>query len=81
MIIAEENLKVMFVEMCKHIVIDSEGIICLYENIELDNDFEYIVTNENYPLLKKKMQNLLEIVNKDYSLIEKDIETELWDLI
>jgi hypothetical protein len=32
-------------------------------------------------MLKEKMENLLNIVNKDNSLLNKDVETELWDLI
>jgi hypothetical protein len=32
-------------------------------------------------MLKEKMENLLNIINKDNSLVDKDVETELWDLI
>lgn len=71
----------MFVEMCKHIVIDTKGFTCLWENLELDNDFEYITSDESYPMLKNKMKNLITLINKDYSIIEKDIETEIWDLV
>jgi len=67
--------------MCKHIVDHKGKLVCLYSNIEYDENFSNIYNDRNYNMLKEKMENLLNIVNKDNSLINKDVETELWDLI
>jgi hypothetical protein len=82
----EEQLKEMFVEMCRHIVIGGKGFICLFENIECSDDLIYIADNQNYPILKEKMKNLLGLLNKahvekDYSILDKDIEAEIWELL
>lgn len=75
------EIKAKFVEMCKHIVIHKGEFVCLYSNIEYDEDFSNIYNDNNYNMLKGKMKNLLVLINKDNSLLNKDVETELWDLI
>jgi hypothetical protein len=75
------DLKGKFVEMCKQIVDHKGQLVCLYSNIEYNEDFSYIYNSENYDILKEKMENLLKIVNKDKSLLHKDVEDELWNLI
>ena len=79
--INDTEIKAKFVEMCKHIVINKGEFVCLYSNIEYDEDFSNIYNDNNYNMLKEKMENLLKIVNKDNSLVNKDVETELWNLI
>jgi len=32
-------------------------------------------------MLKEKMMNLVCLINSDNSLIDKDVETELWNMI
>ena len=81
MIIKNKEIKDKFVEMCKHIVDHKGKLVCLYSNIEYDENFSNIYNDRNYNMLKEKMENLLNIVNKDNSLLNKDVETELWDLI
>ncbi len=78
---SEEKLKELFIEMCKHIKPFAGEIICLYSNMEYDSSYNHITKNVNYPLLKKKMENLLKLINEDLSWSERDIETELWDII
>lgn len=77
----EESLKEMFVEMCRHITIGKDGIVCHFDNIEFNDDLAYISQNDKYPLLKEKMNNLLVLIEKDFSILDKDIETEIWYLL
>ena len=44
-------------------------------------NFIYWSEDEDYPILKEKMDNLIVLVNSDHSMIDKDISEELWDLI
>ena len=44
------------------------------KNIEIRND-------PDYPFLKKKMSKVLKLINSDLSLIDKDIETEIWNMV
>lgn len=79
--INKNSMKNKFVEMCKHIVLYKGKFICLYSNIEYNEEFSNIYDDDNYDLLKEKMENLLQLVNKDSSLLNKDVESELWKLI
>ena len=40
-----------------------------------------IVKNKYYVEVSEKIKNLLLLVNKDPSLLEKDVETELWYMV
>lgn len=78
---SETELKSMFVEMCKNVTIFNGKVISLHEDMTYSPEYDYITKSENYSLLEKKMENLLKLVNTDITLFEKDIETELWDMI
>lgn len=75
------KIKQDFTQLCSMIYISSNGFKFPFEDIDHDDDFSSIRESADYPTLKSKMQNLLTLLNKDQSLLEKDIETELWDLI
>jgi hypothetical protein len=75
------DIKQNFVEMCKMIFIGSNGFSFPFESIEHDPSFDNLVENKDYSLLKEKMVNLLAIVNIDNTILEKDIETEIWEMI
>ena len=77
----EENLKESFVELCSQIFVTPDGFQFPFDEIRHSDDFVSIYTSKDYPVLEKKMSNLLELINSDNSLIEKDIETELWNMI
>lgn len=71
-----------FTKMCKEIAINRDGkFFCMFENLEYDDDFQYIVSSNHYPILKEKMNKLVELVNNDLSLLDKDVETELWQML
>ena len=77
---SEKELKEKFVEMFKFVVPSGKGFICLYENIEYDDDNK-LSEDTDYPFLKKKMKRVLRLINSDLSLLDKDLETEIWDMV
>ncbi len=77
----EEALKTMFVEMCKHVTIFNGEFICLYSDMEYDGAYQYITESTDYNLLKDKMEKLLSLINTDRTLVDKDVETELWYMV
>jgi len=79
--INEEKIKADFVKMCGLLEITSSGLMFPDEMIEIDSEFSEISESSHYEILRKKMDNLIKLVNSDNSLINKDIEKELWYLI
>lgn len=77
----EDKIKADFVKMCESLEITSSGLFFPYEMIEIDSDLSEISKSSHYKILKEKMDNLINLVNSDNSLINKDIEKELWNLI
>lgn len=78
----KRDIKQDFVEMCGMIFIDSKGSFSFpFESIEHDPTYDHIVENEYYDTLKSKMSSLIDMVNNDSSVIEKDIESEIWDIL
>ena len=75
------DTKEKFVSLCSMIFISKDGFSFPFEDIEYDSDYNDIRESKDYPLLESKMINLLKLINEDNLLINKDIETELWDLI
>jgi hypothetical protein len=74
-------IKQQFTELCKMIFIGSNGFQFPFDDVDHDDDLIQIRESVDYPVLKSKMENLIILINKDNSLINKDVETELWDLI
>ena len=74
-------IKQQFTELCKMIFIGSNGFQFTFDDVDHDDDLIQIRESVDYPVLKSKMENLIILINKDNSLINKDVETELWDLI
>lgn len=52
-----------------------------YSTVHYDPFYSYISNDKDYKFLKRKMKNLLKMVNKDHNLGFVDIETELWNKI
>lgn len=75
------KIKQEFTQLCSMIYISPNGFKFPFEDIDHDDDFSSIRESVDYPILKSKMKNLLTLINKDHSLLNKDVETELWDLI
>jgi hypothetical protein len=75
------KLKADFVRMCGLLEITANGLQFPDDIAELDDDFQDVFESSDYPMLREKMDNLINLINSDTSLINKDIEDELWYMI
>ena len=75
------DIKQKFEAMCQFIIKGEEGFFFPFESVEYDKEFSKISASEDYDSLKVKMNNFIELINNDNSLVEKDITTELWYLV
>jgi hypothetical protein len=60
---------------------NDQKIFFPFDTVEYTTDYSYLTEDKDYDFLKEKMSNLITLLNQDNSLIEKDIETELWNMI
>lgn len=81
MIMEDSKLKEMFVKMCSLSYFDGDVMYFPAEDVEFIADMREIRENENYSILLEKMETLMNMINDNPTLIEKDIETELWYMI
>lgn len=82
MINPELDIKSKFVEMCKLIFINSKGeFVFPIDNLLYDTDYSEFLNHSDWSILEKKIDNLISLMNKDHSVINMDIETEIWNLI
>jgi hypothetical protein len=70
-----------FVKLCNLIYVGKEGFTFPFEAIRHYEDYQDIYKSDRWIFLKEKMSKLLILVNSDNSLVGKDIETELWEMI
>lgn len=70
-----------FEKMCEMIYIGSKGFSFPYDDLKHDQDLSFWTEDKDFPILKEKMDNLIKLINSDYSLINKDISKELWYMI
>jgi len=76
------DIKEKFVEMCKLLFVNSKGEFCFpYDNLIHDNDWSDFINHSDYSVLESKMQNLVKLVNSDNSILELDVEDEIWEMI
>lgn len=64
-----------FVNMCELISVDSKGQF-FFDSVDVE--FTEVYNDTDYPVLKEKMDKLIGLINEDNSLIEKDVQDELW---
>ena len=82
MINSDLEIKQKFVEMCKMIFINGEGkFIFPIENLLYDEDYNEFLNHTDWSVLETKMNNLISELNKDYTILEKDVESEIWDMV
>ena len=76
------DIKQKFVEMCKLLFVNGNGEFCFpYENLDHDDDYSDFISHSDYPVLESKMQNLVKLVNSDNSILNLDVEDEIWEMI
>ncbi len=82
MINSDLNIKDKFVEMCKMIFINADGkFVFPIDNLIYDEDYSDFMNHSDWSVLESKMTNLISKVNEDNSILEKDVETEIWEMI
>lgn len=82
MINSDLNIKDKFVEMCKMIFINADGkFVFPIDNLIHDEDYSDFMNHSDWSILESKMTNLISKVNEDSSILEKDVETEIWEMI
>lgn len=82
MFIKDENrAKELLVEAIQSDYVDLvPGIGIEYDEvaIEYDPEYKYLTEDEDYPLVKRKIKRIFKLLNNDPSLVDADIETDLW---
>jgi hypothetical protein len=82
MINSDLNIKDKFVEMCKMIFINADGkFVFPIDNLIHDEDYSDFMNHSDWSVLESKMTNLISKVNEDSSILEKDVETEIWEMV
>lgn len=82
MIVNDLDIKAKFSEMCKLLFVNSKGNFCFpFDNLIHDEEWDTFVENADYKILESKMINLLDLINSDISILEMDLETEIWEMI
>jgi hypothetical protein len=61
--------------MCELISVDTKGKF-FFDSIDVE--FTEVYNDTDYTFLKEKMDKLIGLINEDNSLIEKDVQDELW---
>jgi hypothetical protein len=61
--------------MCELISVNSKGQF-FFDSVDVE--FTDVYNDTDYPVLKEKMDKLISLINEDNSLIEKDVQDELW---
>jgi hypothetical protein len=70
-----KNMIDKFVDMCELISVNSNGQF-FFDSVDVE--FTDVYNDTDYPVLKEKMDKLIGLINEDNSLIEKDVQDELW---
>jgi hypothetical protein len=73
-----KNMIDKFVDMCDLISVDSKGQF-FFDSVDVE--FTEVYTDVDYPVLVEKMTKLITLINEDKSLIEKDVQDELWFML
>ena len=82
MIVNDLDIKAKFSEMCNLLFVNSKGNFCFpFDNLIHDEEWDTFVENADYKILESKMINLLDLINSDNSILEMDLETEIWEMI
>ncbi len=76
------DIKEKYVEMCKLIFINKDGVFKFpFEDLQLDNDWNDFTSHQDYTILENKMNNLLNLINQDPEILNLDVETEIWEMV
>lgn len=51
------------------------------DDIEYDEDYNHITKDDEYPLIKEKVEKIIKLVNDNPPMVHKDLENELWYMV
>jgi len=79
----EKALIEKFIKLCELLFVSYDhNLYFPFDEIEYALDYSYIDNDKDYQnVLKKKMENMLNLINKERHLIDADIETVIWNRI
>lgn len=76
------DIKAKFAEMAKMIFITSNGKFQFpFDDLRHSQDWNEFKSNPDWKILEKKMFNLIELVNRENSILELDLETQIWEMV
>ena len=82
MINLDLEIKAKFAEMCKLIFINSKGeFVFPIDSLIHDDDYSDFIEHSDWSVLELKMKNLIELINSNNSILDLDVEEEIWNLI
>jgi hypothetical protein len=79
----ENKAKQMVIEIMSSDYVDiisGKGLI-FNNNIIYDTNFSHITNDEEYPVIEQKINSLVNLINENPSLVDKDLEDELWFMV
>ena len=77
----KSELQNNFKTLCQEIYFYDNVFSFPFESVYHNSEFESIVNDSNYHVIVDKMSNLITILNQDHSILNKDLESEIWDMI
>ena len=51
------------------------------DDIGYDEDYNHITKDDEYPLIKEKVEKIIKLVNDNPPMVHKDLENELWYMV
>jgi hypothetical protein len=82
MIDPQLDIKQKFVHLCSMIFINATGkFVFPIENLQYDADWSEFLMSSDWSILDKKMSNLITKLNEDNSILNLDVETEIWEMV
>lgn len=60
---------------------DNNNIFFPFDQILYDDEWINFISHPDWKILNSKITNLVILISKDIMVLEKDVETELWDMI
>jgi len=76
------DIKSKFSKMVEMIFITGDGkFLFPFEHFQHDDDLQDFVNHSDYSILESKMNNLIGLLNKDLTILDKDLEDEVWFMV
>jgi hypothetical protein len=60
---------------------DNGEFVFPIDNLIHDQDYSEFLNHPDWSILESKISNLITLINRDRSILEKDVETEIWEMV